>query len=234
MALSHDTVFLPFFRRQQRRSQNANSVLQAVFEYFDTFYVYTNLSSWGKYLSYSSGQVCAGFRRTHDAWIALFCGICKVPGWPLARYWSACLALLPLEDETTQGADEHIIFLTFVLEIFGKTLVNVVALIEDTCSLNRYISIEMGIHLMSCAIHCFELSVKDTILADHSLIVQVHQLMKNICTPLISGRFADKPHYDLRQRRKHGGVPYLKYRNDTHSCGITFSNWTMPKSMFFC
>ena len=47
------------------------------------------------------------------------------------------IAFLTFEDGESQSAESHNDFLNFVLDIFGKDISNVVALIADNCSTNR-------------------------------------------------------------------------------------------------
>lgn len=68
-------------------------------------------------------------------------------------YGYVCLALSPLEDETTQDSDEHIRLSKCLLSVFGKGESNVVLLFGDNCSLNRSITKELDIPLLGCASH---------------------------------------------------------------------------------
>lgn len=59
-------------------------------------------------------------------------------------YQSAYLAFSMLEDETTQGSDEYVSFLNFVLELFGKSSSNVMALMGNKCSVSQNMSDKIG------------------------------------------------------------------------------------------
>lgn len=83
------------------------------------------------------------------------------------------MAFSRLEDETTQGRDEQIAFLTFVLEVFEKMQINVVANIGDKCNLCQPL-------LLAC-------SEKITSVED-STIAAVHQLITKLRTPIMSAR----------------------------------------------
>lgn len=109
-------------------------------------------------------------------------------------YLAACLAMSPLEDETTHSAEEHVEFLRFVLSVFGKDVSNVVALIADNCNVNRSISTKMGVPLIGCASHRFQLAVKEILKEDEGVITQVKQLMTKLRTPLISAKLRRETH----------------------------------------
>lgn len=66
---------------------------------------------------------------------------------------SACLAMSPLENETTHDADKHSRILNFELSVFGKDASNVATLIGNNCNVNRSISTKTGVQLKGCASH---------------------------------------------------------------------------------
>lgn len=66
----------------------------------------------------------------HVAVFAMFTAGCSL------GYNSACLAISPFQDETTQGADEHFTFLEFVLDVFEKSLDSLVAFVGENCNVN--------------------------------------------------------------------------------------------------
>lgn len=50
------------------------------------------------------------------------------------RFDSMCFVLLPLEDETTQNAHKHVQFLSIVIKLFGKSILNIVVFVGDNCN----------------------------------------------------------------------------------------------------
>lgn len=63
----------------------------------------------------------------------------------------------------TQGADEHIRFMNFVLIIFVKCFHNFFALIGDNFASNIAIANKIKLLLISCLSHCFQLAVNEFI-----------------------------------------------------------------------
>lgn len=96
------------------------------------------------------------------------------------------LALAPLLNEETLGAEQHIEFIGATLELYNKALDNVVAFIGDNCATNRKISNETNIPLIGCASHRFNLAIhawlkeneefSTTLEAIHDLMIQLRQL----------------------------------------------------------
>lgn len=76
-------------------------------------------------------------------------------------YQSVCLALLSLDDRTTQKSDEHITFLKFLLKLLRKSIWNLVVLIDDNCNINRVIGCNLKILLLEWASHRPQLAVKE-------------------------------------------------------------------------
>lgn len=88
-------------------------------------------------------------------------------------YIKVLLALEPSEEETTQSASDHHIFMQFVLSVFGKNESNTVALIGDNCSTNKALVDTLECPFIGCASHRLNLAVQE-ILQKHSGILQQH------------------------------------------------------------
>ena len=93
-------------------------------------------------------------------------------------------------DETTLDADEHVGYLSYVLELFGYSFENVVALICDNCNTNKSIANKLSVPLIGCASHRFNLAVQDILSEHETLLFKVHALMKKLRTPLMAARLA--------------------------------------------
>lgn len=52
-------------------------------------------------------------------------------------YETRLIAFSPMEDENHLDADEHIMFMTFVLQLYNKSWENVLCLIGDNCNVNK-------------------------------------------------------------------------------------------------
>lgn len=66
---------------------------------------------------------------------------------------SVCLAMMPMEDETTQTAEQHIEFLSYNPDVFDESFDNVAALIVGSCSSNRSIAVKLRKSLIGCSSH---------------------------------------------------------------------------------
>lgn len=118
------------------------------------------------------------------------------------EYRCACLTMFSLEDETTQDATKHVNFLRSVLEVFGKTVNNFMALIGHNCAVNPAISDKMWISLRGCARHRFQLVVKEIMADEEQELSQVRNLMRKLRTALL--RALLQRHFDLVPRLRNG------------------------------
>ena len=112
----------------------------------------------------------------------------------LHGYESYLLGFSPFEDEKSQDAEHHMEYLEFVLEIFGKSMSNVVALLGDNCATNRKFSKNAGIALVGCASHRLNLAVKEWLKPHSDLISKLNALMKKLRTPIVAGALRTKTH----------------------------------------
>ena len=104
------------------------------------------------------------------------------------------LALVPLIDEESLGAKQHIEFMAETLHLYGKSLSNIVALVGDNCSTNCKISNDTGIPLIGCASHRFNLAVNhwiDTNAPYGDALSTVHELMTKLQTLKNAARLCD-------------------------------------------
>jgi len=85
------------------------------------------------------------------------------------------LALALLLDEEDLGAEQHIDFIKAMLDLYKKTLDNVVAFIGDNCATNRKIPTETTIPLIGCASHCFNLAVNYSCLYAWGLVYNLRR-----------------------------------------------------------
>lgn len=95
-------------------------------------------------------------------------------------YVSYMLACSPMENETALTASEHYEFLSFVLGLFNKSLVNVVAITGDNCNTNRSLARLGGLNFVGCASHRFNLAVKDILKRYEHSIGMIQTLMKKL------------------------------------------------------
>jgi len=95
------------------------------------------------------------------------------------RLQRTLLALSPLDDGS-QDADAHIELLRNVLAVYNKTVDMVQFIVADNCNTNRSIATKLGVPLVGCASHRFNLAV-NTFLTEHDLLLRkVNNLMSQL------------------------------------------------------
>lgn len=112
------------------------------------------------------------------------------------------LSMKPLLAEGVQGmrACDHIDHVERVLQVYGKTTDNILCLVGDNCSVNQSMARILGIPLIGCASHKFNLAVRQWIAQQAELtpilkkvrtFVQLYclaLLITNLTNPLVSCR----------------------------------------------
>ena len=98
--------------------------------------------------------------------MALFATYCEINSSCVQRN---LLAFSTFESKISQDADSHIEFIEFVLDVYGKNLTSVVAVIAENCAVNRSISTKLQINLF----------VKSLIIVHESTIINIRELMKS-------------------------------------------------------
>ena len=105
--------------------------------------------------------------------------------WPVDNkegYDTAILAFSPLSNEEKADADEHIDFINFTLDVFSKTISNVVAIVGDNCAVNKSIAKKLDVGFVGCASHRYNLAVCDILKDNDRIISLVREIMKKIRT----------------------------------------------------
>jgi len=99
------------------------------------------------------------------------------------------LGFSPLLDETNQTSENHMNFLSFVLEIFQKDFSNVICLVGDNCSTNLALANLCNKPLIGCAAHRFNLAIQKHLKESHELLLsKVNDLMTKLRTLNIAGK----------------------------------------------
>ena len=93
------------------------------------------------------------------------------------KYRTRLLAFSPLSNECRLDGEEHVQFIKYVMELFGKSLDDITCLIGDNCSFNNSISLITDIPMIGCASHRFNLAVCDILGHESEIIEKIHQLM---------------------------------------------------------
>ncbi|KAG2800053.1 hypothetical protein PC129_g17089 [Phytophthora cactorum] len=87
------------------------------------------------------------------------------------------LLVMSPPDERSRDGDAHIALLRNVLAVYNKTIDVILFLVADNCSTNHSIANKLGIPLVGCASHRFNLAVKKFLTEHEDLLHQVNNLM---------------------------------------------------------
>ncbi|KAE8998011.1 hypothetical protein PR002_g18872 [Phytophthora rubi] len=89
------------------------------------------------------------------------------------------LAVSPLE-EGSQDADAHIKLVDGVLDVYNKKLDMVAFIVGDNCATNQSVATKLGVPLVGCASHRFNLAVNRFLADSEPLLTQVNTLMSKL------------------------------------------------------
>lgn len=97
------------------------------------------------------------------------------------------LSMKPLLADGVKGmrACDHLDHLAKVLESFGRTFENILCLVGDNCSVNQSMARQLGVPLIGCASHKFNLAVRQWISQQADLIPIIKKVCDmNVCSSL--------------------------------------------------
>eukprot|EP00171_Calliarthron_tuberculosum_P021824 IDg21824t1 len=109
-------------------------------------------------------------------------------------YRTVLLSFSPFEDEVSQNAKNHYLFACFVLDLYGKSFNNVVALIGDNCETNKLFATLAGTYFVGCASHRFNLAVHDLASDSQHIINKVQSLMRKLKHPIPAAKLRKFTH----------------------------------------
>lgn len=96
-----------------------------------------------------------------------------------------CFILSPFKEEQNLGANEHIDFFSFAIEVFLKSVENITVIVGDICATKKAFARKMGCVFNGCASHQYNLALNVIILVSNEDIVEkVRQLMKALPHPV--------------------------------------------------
>ena len=75
---------------------------------------------------------------------------------------------------------EHIQFIEYILEFYGKNMLNLCVLVGENISLNRSIAVKTGTPLVGCSSHCLNLAVNCLLSKDEILVNKINPLMTKL------------------------------------------------------
>lgn len=90
------------------------------------------------------------------------------------------LALSSFVDEGSMAASEHIRFLDLILDQYGLAVADMIAIVCDNMETNRAISRCIGVPMIGCAAHRFNLAVRSHVQGHRDAIDKVAVLMKKL------------------------------------------------------
>jgi hypothetical protein len=127
-----------------------------------------------------STKLVTKFGLVFDAWSSS--GIHFVCLFASSPLFSVLLKFSPFENEENLSAQSLKDFVLDTLEIYGKTLEDVLFLVSDNCSVNICLASRLELPLIGCASHRFNLAVKEYLHPHESVLKKINELMKKFST----------------------------------------------------
>jgi hypothetical protein len=90
------------------------------------------------------------------------------------------LSIAPPFDEESFDANSHYSFIVDVLELFGKSLSNVVSVVGDNARVNKFIADLMNLPFIGCSSHRFNLACKLFLEKYETQLENINSLMKTL------------------------------------------------------
>ncbi len=92
------------------------------------------------------------------------------------------------------SADAHLEFVTFVFELFDRSVSNIVCFIGDNCNVNLAMASRIRAKYIGCASHRYNIALKDTFKSDESCITKVHIVMKALRRTILAAKLRKYTH----------------------------------------
>ena len=122
------------------------------------------------------GIIIDGWKEGTTHYIAVFASYSEPDG---ARNYPL-LAIAPPFDETTYTAENHKAFITDVLELFGKSLENLIYMVADNAPVNTCLADLIGIPMIGCASHRFNLACMKYLEIHETVLKKIQSVMTNL------------------------------------------------------
>jgi hypothetical protein len=91
------------------------------------------------------------------------------------------LGFSPLLDETEYTAQRHAELIEYVLRVFQKSTANLICIVGDNCNVNKALADILGVPLIGCAAHRFNLAVQEYLTKYDALLNKVAACMRDLC-----------------------------------------------------
>ena len=134
------------------------------------------------------GVIIDGWKEGTTHYIAIFASYSDSEGvghFPL-------LSIAPPFYETNYSAANHKAFIGDVLEIYGKSLENLIYLVADNASVNTCLADLIGIPMIGCASHRFTLACKKYLESREGVLQKIQALMTTLRQIKQSGKLRTK------------------------------------------
>jgi hypothetical protein len=87
-------------------------------------------------------------------------------------------------DETEYTAQRHAELIEYVLRVFQKSTANLICVVGDNCNVNKALADILGVPLIGCAAHRFNLAVQEYLTKYDALLNKVVASMR-FCGELV-------------------------------------------------
>ena len=123
-----------------------------------------------------------GWTCSSTHFVGLFASYSSVQG-----YSTAMLAFSPLANETSFTAHDHLDFIEYVLGVYGKSVINLIAITGDNAEVNRCLANLLNIPLIGCHSHKFNLAVSKYLDRKSEILEKIAVLMGKLRFPKMAG-----------------------------------------------
>jgi hypothetical protein len=134
------------------------------------------------------GIIIDGWKEGTTHYIAVFASYANTEG--VGNY--PLLAIAPPFDETTYTAENHKAFIGDVLELYGKSLKNLIYLVADNAAVNTRLADLLGIAMIGCASHRFNLACKKYLESNEEVLQKIQSLMTTLRQVKQAGKLRTK------------------------------------------
>ena len=103
-------------------------------------------------------------------------------------------------DETGLLAHDNVKFISCILDVYKKTLENVICLVGDNCNTNKALSNKVQKPLVGCASHRYNLAMKFVFSNDEDLICNIDTITAKLRTLLLNAKLKKLTHLQPKTR----------------------------------
>ena len=134
------------------------------------------------------GIVFDGWSCRNQHFIAVFAtytadGTLKTPLLSMAPLHSVDVEATDDASKIAHGAREHVLFIKSTLETYSRTLENAKYIVCDNCSVNKRMAKDLGVPMVGCASHRFNLAVQKYMSSGYKEVIDVvHKIMVKLKT----------------------------------------------------